>query len=245
MLKPKPATAATPSEDSARDAARALLSMLETGAGAPASGTVPEAQMRRLARDLISQVERRPPPGPAETPTSAPARRTLFSRIAPLAASMKASDARADPAPAPDPRPDREPTAVSAPEPPRVEAPPPERRAPLAPASERRVAAPPVERAGWAYPATTAPSPQGLPSRLVVSTRSRRQAVAPVTLPLEQVRKLALQGIAMGEAEHPAIIALTLQGQAPLEQAAALRALPRGQARAVHRALRMLGPAGA
>ena len=55
-----------------------------------------------------------------------------------------------------------------------------------------------------------------------------------------RVRDLALEGAGMGEVEHPAIVAITLVGRPALEQAAALRALPRGQARAVHRALRML-----
>ena len=67
-----------------------------------------------------------------------------------------------------------------------------------------------------------------------------RRAGPPPVFTLDQVRKLALQGVTLGQAEHPAIVALTLQARPPLEQAVALRALPRGQARAVHRALRML-----
>jgi hypothetical protein len=40
-------------------------------------------------------------------------------------------------------------------------------------------------------------------------------------------------------------VAFSLAGRPPLAQAAALRALPRGQARAVHRALRLVAEARA
>ncbi|CTQ49082.1 hypothetical protein [Jannaschia donghaensis] len=40
--------------------------------------------------------------------------------------------------------------------------------------------------------------------------------------------------------EHPAIIAMTLLGKPSMDQASALRSLPGGQVRAVHRALRQL-----
>lgn len=57
-----------------------------------------------------------------------------------------------------------------------------------------------------------------------------------------EVRRLIAEGLdpAVPGREHPAVIALTLADRPPLEQAAALRKLPRGQVRTVHRALRLL-----
>ncbi len=64
---------------------------------------------------------------------------------------------------------------------------------------------------------------------------------APIHSPAE-VRRLIEEGLDGGRPaqEHPSVIALTLLDRAPLEQAAALRLLPRGQVRSVHRALRVL-----
>jgi hypothetical protein len=40
--------------------------------------------------------------------------------------------------------------------------------------------------------------------------------------------------------EHPSVVALALSGRKTLDQAAALRRLPRAEQRAVHRALRQI-----
>ncbi|TFL18447.1 hypothetical protein [Jannaschia formosa] len=232
MLKPKP-KAPVPERASPREAARALLSML--GEGGPAGGRVPEEQMRLLARDLIAQVEGR---APARMPPATPSvpqpmperRRKLFSRSAPLVAEAEAP------------------------------ATPPPPAGPSMPPDDLRVA---TDRAGWIPPersqspetsavrsrgaqmrAEQAPAPSDLPTSFAIPDRRTRRTAPPAILPLGQVRKLALQGIELGETEHPAILALTLRGRPPLDQAVALRALPRGQARAVHRMLRMMEARG-
>jgi hypothetical protein len=83
------------------------------------------------------------------------------------------------------------------------------------------------------------PEPEpSLPKALPEAAARRRPP--PLTLPTASIRALVAQGLAVPETEHPAIVALSLDGKPPLAQADALRALPRGQARSVHRALRML-----
>lgn len=83
----------------------------------------------------------------------------------------------------------------------------------------------------------TAPMPH-TPATPARSTPSIGQGVhAP-----EDVRKIldaTLDPAALSR-EHPAIIAMTLLGKPSLEQASALRTLPGGQVRAVHKALRQL-----
>ncbi len=61
--------------------------------------------------------------------------------------------------------------------------------------------------------------------------------VAPAEM--DKIMEQAINPADIGR-EHPAIIARTLAGKTSLEQAAALRRLPGGQVRAVHRALRQL-----
>ncbi|WP_179380984.1 hypothetical protein [Jannaschia marina] len=66
-------------------------------------------------------------------------------------------------------------------------------------------------------------------------------AAAPdVRLPPADVRRIVEATVepATLAREHPAVIAMTLIGKPTIEQAAALRRLPGGQVRAVHRALR-------
>jgi len=205
MLKPKSkAPAAVPRQTSSKEAARALLSML--GEGASGGEAVPDAQMRLLARDLLAQVEGRPPPEkpPGPEPERAPERRRkLFSRAKPLAP------------------------------PPEAEAPQPE---PVAAPS----VAPPSEPGRAQVDPRQALAPSELPTSFAAPVRRTRRTPPVSILSAGQVRKLAMQGIELGETEHPAVIALALRGRPPLEQAVALRALPRGQARAVHRALRMM-----
>jgi hypothetical protein len=63
----------------------------------------------------------------------------------------------------------------------------------------------------------------------------------PALIPPAEVERILAQGLADGgdpSREHPAVVAFGLRGRAPLHQAAALRALPRGTAGAVSRALR-------
>ncbi|SFJ42020.1 hypothetical protein [Jannaschia pohangensis] len=70
----------------------------------------------------------------------------------------------------------------------------------------------------------------------------RTATMASPTLAPAEVRKL-IDGAfdpAMMAREHPAIIAMTLVGKPSMEQAAALRSLPSGQVRAVHKALRQM-----
>lgn len=73
-----------------------------------------------------------------------------------------------------------------------------------------------------------------------------RPQTASILLPKDDLRRLVTEGLDPSHPgrEHPAIVALTLEGLPPLEQAAALRRLPRGQARGVHRALRLREAAG-
>ncbi|UWQ18446.1 hypothetical protein [Jannaschia sp. M317] len=204
-----PSPARTPAEK-----AQALLALLgeEAGAigvrGTPPGAPISDDHLRRMARDLISQVEARPPkttPAEAATDPGPGPKRTLFRNPAPLAQPMPetASAPRAARAPAPEDSPAMPARADLTP-------PRPERQARL---SVPRPFAPPAEVA----------------------------RPAPV-LPMSEVRRLIAEGVdaeAPGR-EHPAVVALTLDGLPPLEQAAALRRLPRGQVRAVHRALRLL-----
>ncbi|MGB3407631.1 MAG: hypothetical protein WBA67_09060 [Jannaschia sp.] len=206
-----PRAAASPA-----DKAQALLALLgddARGMGLATKATpgadIPPEHLRRMARDLIAQVEAqsRKPQRKSAPPDSAtarrdshiaddPERRQVFSRAAPLAL-------QADPPVAMPP-----PVASTAPV------------ASQAPQSLAKTAASPVPTPlSYIEP----PSP-------------------PVMLTAAEVRRLVAEGFdpATPGREHPAIVALTLQGRAPLQQAAALRLLPRGQVRGVHRALRLL-----
>lgn len=109
------------------------------------------------------------------------------------------------------------------------------------------------------------PTPHALPSSAARPDRPRRMTLTapmphseaslarpampnvPAIHAMADVRKLVDGTADPGtlEREHPAVIALTLAGKPPLEQAACLRRLPGKQARAVHRALRQIerGPA--
>ncbi len=98
-------------------------------------------------------------------------------------------------------------------------------------------AAPPPRPAQTGRLTLTAP----MPHRAVVDTVP---AVETGVLTPAQVRRIVFETIEAGTLgrEHPAIVALTLMGKPTLEQAAALRRLPGGQVRAVHRMLRQLEP---
>ena len=111
----------------------------------------------------------------------------------------------------------------------------------------RRAAQPEADRASPAAP-PAAPEPriQAVVARpeTMPTPMAQPRPAAPAArmLSADEVRRLVHEGYdpALSGAEHPAIVALTLEGKPPLQQAAALRELPRGQVRAVHRALRLL-----
>lgn len=135
-------------------------------------------------------------------------------------------------------------------------APPPEVVRPAAPASEESERRHVFSRAAPLAPvpairpqARTEAPPATMPGARpqIVSAMPTPMAPARVVRPIpihsaQEVRRLVRDGYdhsAPGR-EHAAIVALTLEGKPPLEQAAALRQLPRGQIRGVHRALRLL-----
>lgn len=80
--------------------------------------------------------------------------------------------------------------------------------------------------------------PQGLPEGISVPSVPSREA----TYPVDTIRKIVKDSARVQtiSAEHPLIVAFTLEGRPSLDQAAALRRLPKGQVRSVHRALRLL-----
>ncbi|MEL6587069.1 MAG: hypothetical protein AAFY65_02645 [Pseudomonadota bacterium] len=86
--------------------------------------------------------------------------------------------------------------------------------------------------------AAPTPTPTTMPEPVEILDRPRRSRL----FARAEVRGLVREGLDRSavQGEHPAIIALSLEGVAASEQARALRLLGRGQARAVHRALRLL-----
>ena len=170
------------------DKARALIAMLEGGAG-KAKGDISEARLRDWARDLVETVEKSATPAPSRDP-----------------APMTAPPPRADP--------------------PRLFT----RAAPVLTA-EPAAPRPPAARLTL-----------GAPMPHVPATPASRPVARPAILSRDDVTKLVAATVdpASLSREHPAIVAMTLAGKPSLEQAAALRALPGGQMRAVHRALRQL-----
>ena len=89
-----------------------------------------------------------------------------------------------------------------------------------------------------AHPGPAADADPVLPTALA-ATAAVRPHRSPVLVPA-RVRAILEAAGRPRQGEHPIIVALGLEGRTPLAQAEALRAMPRGQARVVHRALRQL-----
>ena len=199
------------------DKARALLSILEPGKGAPSD--VPPDRLRDWANELIRTVEGEKAAAaaaPAPAAPVKPVRRALFTKAPPTLSR------------------------------------PPERTPPAAPAPRRAAAAPaPAPVRAAATPATSAPASRAsLSAPLPHETEERPADTASITPPLfaaadvARIVEATLDTAMLGR-EHPAIVAMTLLGKPTIEQAAALRTLPGGQVRAVHRALRQMEAARA
>lgn len=251
---------AGPAGTSNADKARALIALLESGGGAGAEG-IPAARLRDWARDLVETVERAAPPAPARKPEPRsepepqsesqsesqpeprsevkPEPRLTASRGAPPRLFTKAPPVLVDRAP---PAAPVTPAATaSAPPAPSYVAPP------VAPPP---VAASPVAAPVAAYSeAARASAPRmtlGAPVPHMPPQPQTGGAARPAILSRHEVDRLVASIVdpagdpaSLGR-EHPAIVALTLLGKPTLKQAAVLRALPGGQMRAVHRALRQL-----
>ena len=191
------------------DKARALLSILEPGKGAPSD--VPPDRLRDWANELIRTVEGEKAAAaaaPAPAAPVKPVRRALFTKAPPTLSR------------------------------------PPERTPPAVPAA-------PAPRRAAATPATSAPASRAsLSAPLPHETEDRPADTASITPPLfaaadvARIVEATLDSATLGR-EHPAIVAMTLLGKPTIEQAAALRTLPGGQVRAVHRALRQMEAARA
>ncbi|WP_299843484.1 hypothetical protein [uncultured Jannaschia sp.] len=236
MLNRRPAK---PTPDPLADAvtnpekARALLALLEAGD----TSKVPPERLRDWASDLVRTVERQKADAKAQK-AEAPAPRPRAAETAPPRAPVAAAPAAVAP-------------AKAAPEPKREPGQP--RRSRLFRSSAPTLAqgtapqsATPAIPAAPVRPAPTAPASQAphLPRPMTaVGRQSQPQAVQVRPMPTRaQVR--AMVNAAVNPAtlpdEHPAVIALTLTGKPSIEQAKALRSLPGGKVRAVHRALRQL-----
>ena len=178
--------------------------------------SVPSERLRDWARDLVNTVERRP--GQTQPP-----------RTASPAAREAAAPARLF-STAPPVLTEGPPVAVP-------------QSAPAAHAPDAVPACEPVSRTATAGRLTlTAPMPHAEKP----AARSAVPSVPPVHAPAD-IRRLVDATVDPGSVagEHPAVIAMTLAGKPPLEQAGALRRLPTGQIRAVHRALRQIESASA
>ncbi|SDY45067.1 hypothetical protein SAMN05444004_101472 [Jannaschia faecimaris] len=120
----------------------------------------------------------------------------------------------------------------------------------VAPAQRRRLFTKAPPKLTVAAPSTR-PVPEGQPSRLTLTaptphrsapTMKPAPSLTPAIFTQGDVRKViatTIDPVTLAR-EHPAVIAMTLLGKPSMDQASALRSLPGGQVRAVHRALRQL-----
>lgn len=222
---PDPLTAVTNPEK-----ARALLALLEAGD----TSKVPPERLRDWASDLVRTVERQKADAKAQK-AEAPAPRPREAETAPRRASIAA----APPAVAP---------AKAAPEPKREPGQP--RRSRLFRSSAPTLAqgttpqsATPAIPAAPVRPALASQAAHLPRPMTAVGRQSHPQVVQVRPMPTRaQVRTMVNAAVnpATLPDEHPAVIALTLTGKPSIEQAKALRSLPGGKIRAVHRALRQL-----
>lgn len=227
---PRKATPTAPAETTNAGKARALLAMLEQGSDASAAGIEPE-RLRAWARDLVETVERRRAASESEgaTPAALEPKARLFKTPAPK--MMPASGGAAVPDTAERPSGPQIGAATAEVRP---------QNLPVQPVSAARLAAAAAFRLPEAAPTPAALS--DLPVQHVTEGVRPSTEVAPAMLTRMEVRRLidATTDPETLAREHPAIIAMTLVGRSTLEQAAALRRLPGGQVRAVHRALRLM-----
>ncbi|WP_299818285.1 hypothetical protein [uncultured Jannaschia sp.] len=238
-LKPKPKPEALADAVTNPEKARALLALLEAGD----TSKVPPERLRDWASDLVRTVERQKADAMARK-TGAPVPRPVAAEAAPPrepVASVAAAPATPAAAPKVSPAARPDPTLPQRSRLFRSSAP---KLAPKAETEVPRRAAPakpdvPV-RPVMAAPATASHLPHAMTP---APFRSQRHAVAVRSLPTRaEIRVMVTTAVtpATLSDEHPAVIAMTLFGKPSLEQAEALRGLPGGQARAVHRALRQL-----
>ncbi len=217
----KPADAVLPPTNA--DKARALMALLDGDGGAG----IPPARLQDWARDLVETIERSGPPvaDPKERiaiPAIRPRRMAkprLFAGAAPVlverAPPLMLQPAQRVAPPAPKP-------PVTVPVAPRPVVVPHASAAPLHPGI-----------AGAAVtPASTGLPPSRLAPPAILARASVARLIAATVDPLGDPALLAR--------EHTVVIAMTLLGKSTLQQASALRMLPGGQMRAVHRALRRL-----
>ncbi|GIT91642.1 hypothetical protein JANAI62_20990 [Jannaschia pagri] len=236
MLRFRRSTATKPEEtpspdasrpDTPKDRAQALLALLGEDGSIDTQGgaaPMPPERLRELARDLIAQVEARSggsepsgdevraaPPGAAPNPE--PQEEDGTSPAHPLGTHRVF---RSD--------------------------------APLAFSEVLEQTAPPPDPQPVETPTQPAVEPTddhvSLPEVLSPTPQPQADQLAPSSPLLSQddVMRLVDGGIdrqAVSQ-EHSHIIALSLRNLPPLDQAAALRALPRGMVRAVHRAMRLI-----
>ncbi|MEM9796296.1 MAG: hypothetical protein AAF919_07390 [Pseudomonadota bacterium] len=246
------------------EASKAGLTVPQDG-----SAPIPPADLRAIARDLIAQVERRKTTAPAVPDPQHPTRSaSVTTPSKPKNRPPHRSDA--PPAPTPPqglvraPRPvdaaDALDIPTEAPETAEAEGPPlvlsdeqmilptftstartadqpasPQARPSLF--SKRAPLTLSVPRGEAAAPRLTLSTPSGFtPDRLPADV------VASPALDKSRLKALVARTVKPHRlgAEHPAIVALTLDGLAPLDQATALRKLPHGQRRRIHRALRQI-----
>lgn len=211
---PAPSTRAAASAATTNaEKARALIAMLEAKSGS--TPAVAPDRLRDWARDLVETVEKSrkepsSPPRPA-------AKAKLFSTAPPRLEAVTKEPPTARP-------------STSSASAHKAQAAEPEILPRAAPPSSRMRAAPKGRMT------LTAPRQQD-PVAAASQTPVESAEIAP-----SEIRKLVQATVdpATMTREHPAIIAMTLVGKPSIEQAGALRSLPGGQVRAVHRALRTL-----